>query len=237
MWVVGKTAYEALRPLVGLEDGNWVYAPGTWGTPADEPQRWQRLMEAVATNDLKLLNKLLSGGATVDFRGKDGVTPLMVAAFHARLEAVTILLDNRADINTTDDSGETALLKAASSGTADIVKLLLERGADVNVCAKKSGIDALMIASFNGHLEVVKLLLDKGASVSAKDIDGETALLKASASLINLPTSSIVVRRFCPVSRSMTLILPIMGSISGLPPPTVTVFFGLRACSVNCDGT
>jgi uncharacterized protein len=71
------------------------------------------------------------------------------------------------------------LTKAAYKGNADEVEQLLKNG--VNPNQRQMGITALMTACNRGHVDVVRILLDKGADVNAKDWEGWTALMAASA--------------------------------------------------------
>ena len=82
------------------------------------------------TNTLILL---LSKGAKVDKRDKDGLTPLLAAAHQGHNEVCGLLLDKgKADLEDTDQVGNTALNLAALNGHASTVSLLLSRGAIVD---------------------------------------------------------------------------------------------------------
>lgn len=58
-----------------------------------------KLVQAVADNDLKTINALLSKGANVDGPNKYGMTPLITAVSYSNVEAVKILLEAGADPN------------------------------------------------------------------------------------------------------------------------------------------
>ena len=66
---------------------------------------------------------------------KDGVTPLMQAAYNGNIARVKELLAANAEVNTKSNNGYTALMTAADSGHADCVTMLLEAKAMVNIMA------------------------------------------------------------------------------------------------------
>jgi len=142
---------------------------------------------------------------SVNFRNKNGDTPLMLAAKNGEAKAVQVLLALGADpdlkkrdgntalmlaaiyghtdivlalitINAKDKDGQTALMLAAKYGHKDTALALIERGADINA-KDEVGQTALMLAAENGKAEVVQALLASGADVDAKDNHGHTALM------------------------------------------------------------
>ena len=65
---------------------------------------------------------------------REGDTPLIDAARHARLADVEVLLSGSADVNEpkTDGSGATAVCIAAQEGHMEVVAALLAAGAHMN---------------------------------------------------------------------------------------------------------
>jgi ankyrin repeat protein len=117
--------------------------------------------------------------ATLEERGKNGNTELMVAAATGDEQAVLQLLKKPGvSVNTANQFGSTALMGASAGGYTNIVDLLLKRGAMVNAKSQK-GFTALMFAAKNGHAEIVTRLLQAGAAVDTTDQLGQTALLYA----------------------------------------------------------
>ena len=118
------------------------------------------------------------GGVEVDLaEARDGITPLVQAAFQNFPELVEVLLEHRADANKEKYDGFTPLMVAAQKGSEQVAKLLLAEGADVNKAAK-AGQTPLLLASFHGHKDVVVTLLAAGADKTA-EFKGWTALSAA----------------------------------------------------------
>ncbi len=75
---------------------------------------------------------LLTRGAKLDGRGRDGRTALMAAAARGLDDMVSMLIVRGADIEAQKVDGTTALFWAAHAGHADVVVLLLSKGAKVD---------------------------------------------------------------------------------------------------------
>ena len=66
--------------------------------------------------------------------GRDGVTPLIAAVAHERLDAAQLLIEHGADVNLADASRNTPLMVAADASPeikdpAPLIRLLLTHGA------------------------------------------------------------------------------------------------------------
>jgi len=99
---------------------------------------------------------------------REGDTPLIDAARHARLADVEALLSGGADVNEpkTNDSGATALCIGAQEGHMEVVAALLAAGARVNE-AGEGGVTPLLVAAIQGRTKVVSALLAAGAEVDS----------------------------------------------------------------------
>ncbi len=130
-----------------------------------------------------VVSYLISGGADVNFRGKDGRTPLIWAAGNS-LETTKILLENGADVNANGNDGMTAFIQStfgilSKKVSTEVMDLLLENGADVNsalISKNAAGWTALHFAVVNGDYDLVKYLLSNGANVNHTSDEGSTAL-------------------------------------------------------------
>ena len=120
---------------------------------------------------IEVAQVLVTAGAEIDRRNKNGETPIMLAALGGHRSMVEFLLSKEAQIN---QPGWTALLYAATSGHISIVKILIENHAYID-SSPSNGLTPLMMATRGGHIDTVKLLLDEGADASLKNDLGETA--------------------------------------------------------------
>ena len=87
---------------------------------------------AVKTGNLEALKRHLANGADVNARGKEGITPLGLAALTGRIGIMDFLLSKGAEINARTEDGSTVLHWAAVVGRVGVVKFLLDKGANVN---------------------------------------------------------------------------------------------------------
>jgi len=135
-----------------------------------------KLISAIKERNIEEVKVLLNDGVDVNIKtGKDGFTPLMIAAKQDDLYMVSMLLQNRAEVNAKNDYGFTAFMEAARACNLDVLKLLLEQGANINEQGNL-GSTALSNAVFLGQKGVVKFLIDNQADVNLLDSCRETPL-------------------------------------------------------------
>jgi len=120
------------------------------------------LIIAVEKGDTVTVQTLLTQGADVNEKSKDGWTALTIAAMKGHVAIVRMLLAAGADVNAKSPSGKTALMLTATIGHTATVQALLAAGADVNA-KSPSGKTALMLATEISHTAIVKLLKEAGA--------------------------------------------------------------------------
>lgn len=118
---------------------------------------------------------------TVNQRGEDGVTPLMLAARRGRRDVVEALIAAGADVNAADDLGLTPLFHACHDpdedrGHPQVVESLIAAGAD-REARIGYGVRPLMYAAGHGEAAVVEALLKAGADPLARNDGGRTALM------------------------------------------------------------
>lgn len=143
-----------------------------------EPSR--EIFDVVRAGDTGRLQALLSADPSLaSVRNERGHSPVLIAQYHHKSDAVAVLLaagpaldvfdaasvgdaprvadwvdrDPRL-LTATSSDGFTPLELGAFFGQADVVRLLLERGANP---ARAAG-----LAAMKGHLDVLKLLKDRG---------------------------------------------------------------------------
>lgn len=85
------------------------------------------------TNQLPVVNYLMSKGLNPKTLNKEGSNVLIVAAGGSDSELIHLLLHHTPDVNTQNHKGESALTSAVNSGSSEIVRLLLGHKADIQV--------------------------------------------------------------------------------------------------------
>ena len=125
---------------------------------------------------LKIVNCLLSNGATID-PGERAVelTPLHMALIEKRPKIAEVLVKDTAVLNRPMRNGERALQLAINGGYPAIAMSMIQCGADVNV-TDSQGYTPLHLAIQKGYSDVAIELLRYYADVTIKTPDGKTAL-------------------------------------------------------------
>jgi ankyrin repeat protein len=186
--------------------------------PVAQADRMSALIAAAKGNDLESLRLLVDAGGDVNGADLGGATPLMYAASHGNLAAVTLLLAKNANVNAVSGAPGTnprghvkngiiqigsltpLLLAAATGGSPAVVDALIAAGADVNA-ADARGLTVVMTAVATDHADpaMVRVLIAKGANLTVKDLNGETALDWALKSG-NTPEAAMLKRAGAPSS-------------------------------------
>jgi ankyrin repeat protein len=148
--------------------------------PGSEMAAVNEFLTLCASSDAAKIQKALDGGASVQWHGADGETPLMAASrFNKDPRAAAVLLRAGADVNEQDAAGMSALMKAAKAGSAAVTDELIEAGAKVAL-RDADGRTALMYAAaYSRSGETLDILLRSGADPLAADRNGMTALMYA----------------------------------------------------------
>jgi ankyrin repeat protein/truncated hemoglobin YjbI len=132
----------------------------------------------VSTNELHRVSVLLDYGASVDDRGRYGLTALHYAVRGGKLSLIKLLLDRGADVNAVGADGLTPLLHLTKTRSkADpipVMELLAARGANINAFDENDG-TLLMHYARQGNAAAVRWLLAAGADRSARNKRGKTA--------------------------------------------------------------
>lgn len=140
----------------------------------------QALFEAVQSNNVPELKRLVKNGVDVNSRDDIGQTALMHACTQGYKESAAILLSAGADIDAQDAVGGTALMYAGLEGREDAVRLLLDKGADVHVRDVMQNTALIRVAA-RGRAAIAQLLVENGADVNAKGAYGMAPLMWAVA--------------------------------------------------------
>ncbi|XP_043274119.1 ankyrin repeat domain-containing protein 50 isoform X3 [Venturia canescens] len=159
-------------------DGWTALRAAAWGGHTQvhsQPTLSSRNHETVRSASKVVVTILLERGAAVDHQDKDGMTPLLVAAFEGHRDVCELLLEYEADVDHCDATGRTPLWAAASMGHGSVVALLLFWGCYVD-SIDNEGRTVLSVAAAQGGTDVVKQLLDRGLDEQHRDNSGWTPL-------------------------------------------------------------
>jgi ankyrin repeat protein len=147
----------------------------------------------VSTNELHRVTVLLDYGASVDDRGRYGLTALHYAVRGGKLPLIKLLLERGADVNALGEDGLTPLMHLSKTRSkADpipVMELLAASGATVDARDENEG-TLLMHFARRGNAEAVQWLLAHGADRNARNKSGKTAaqIGRAHAGIVRLLT-------------------------------------------------
>jgi len=144
-----------------------------------------------------VIQLLFEGGANINPLDGNGVTPLVDALFHKRIEAAEQLLSLGADPGLVGDEGETAIGAAVMAGAHRMVEILLTKGVDIRVIDSCGQGLLHFAASNNDSVEVSRFIslglpIDQPSPVTGTPlvcacisdaIDAARMLLEAGASV------------------------------------------------------
>ena len=144
---------DAERPVADLLIANGKKVPD-WMLPCCRPD--------VSTNELHRVTVLLDYGASLDDRGRYGLTALHYAVRGGKLPLIKLLLERGAQANALDEDGLTPLLHLSKTRSkADpipVMELLAADGANVDARDERGG-TLLMYFARQGKAEPVQWLL------------------------------------------------------------------------------
>ena len=127
--------------------------------------RNEKLLKACMGARFDEARLLLKEGANPAYRGKHGVTPLVLSVRNDNISMVKQLIDAGADPNDCRN-GYDPLCEAASSRNPEMWHLLIAAGAHVNA-SNSAGWTPLKSAISAQNVEFTELLISKGADVNA----------------------------------------------------------------------
>ncbi|KAF0712818.1 Aste57867_4646 [Aphanomyces stellatus] len=141
----------------------------------------KKIHKSAEEGDLATVKRLVKKFDTlVDFKDKNGCTPLYCASKNGHLDVVQFLVAKWAyQPSRLCKDGYTPLYCASQEGHLAVVEFLVARGANINQ-ANRDGETPLYCAFEKGHLAVIKHLVAKGASIDEANIYRDTPLHCAS---------------------------------------------------------
>jgi hypothetical protein len=151
-------------------------------TPKSEPYAVyavyaSRFLEAIRSNDLTAINRLLGAGIDINAKLTPDGNALQIAAAHGHQGVLQLLLDRGANVNADVGLNGPPLQAAVTSRDESNVKLLLDHGSSVN--ARGGYGSALRAAASLNLLAIVRLLVEYGATIEDEDLPYFMALREA----------------------------------------------------------
>ncbi|MGO9109976.1 MAG: ankyrin repeat domain-containing protein [Thermoguttaceae bacterium] len=145
------------------------------GQEVRKPRR-SELLKALERCNWREAEQVLSGGASVKCKDKEGNTPLHLACSSGAFGLALRLLECGADVHAKNKSGEAPLVRLArvwvlperTKSCLSVAQALLQHGTCVDA-RDKIGETPLMWAVNKGNVPLIKLLINAGADVNAQD--------------------------------------------------------------------
>jgi ankyrin repeat protein len=110
---------------------------------------------------LEMVKFLISKGADVNARSREGSAPIVEAVAKNDVEITRYLVAHGADVNTADNNGKTPLHWAAERGRVEVARFLIQKGAKVNA-RTKDGVTPLKAALDQNQQATADLLRKNG---------------------------------------------------------------------------
>lgn len=166
----------------------------------------EELTSAITGNDIERVRFLISKGADVNQRDKQGFAPLDHAARLRNSPLIEVLADAGADVNTRDHDGFTPLMHAINRNHVPTVEMLAKKGAKTNL-GSTGGIVPLTWALGDGKFYAAKALIEAGADVNAPSGEEKvTALMVVASQKAAQTRSGNVVQGISPIDLAKMLV-------------------------------
>jgi ankyrin repeat protein len=174
------TSSRFVRFVSGAVIASWAATADAQIAPsADEKAGYTGLLAAAARGDVAQIKTLTAQGQKSDVRDAYGRTPLHVAAYGGRHEAMRALVAAGADPNALENDRYDIVTIAAVANDVPTLKVALGLGGSAkNVTSRYDG-TALIAAAHLGHVEVVRTLIRAGAPLDHINNLGWTALIES----------------------------------------------------------
>ncbi|MFC2387414.1 ankyrin repeat domain-containing protein [Treponema socranskii] len=124
-----------------------------------------------------ILELLVAGGADVNARNKDGVSPLLIAIQKRNFAHVKFYAERGADINSADKAGDTPLTLALKDGQAMLEMLVNRTNALSHDSNGNTPLHTAVIV--NASIEQIRYLISLTDDINARNSDGNNALYLA----------------------------------------------------------
>jgi ankyrin repeat protein len=142
------------------------------------------LAKASGKGDVKKIDQLVAQGVNVNSRGTQNATPLYWA--QRNYEGFKRLLELGADPNVVFGDGGSVMHSAVGYKDERILKVALQFGGNPNLVSGSGSHDTPLFRAIPNRLspsdmDAINILLQAGADINAKDIFGNTPVLRAAS--------------------------------------------------------
>ena len=144
-----------------------------------EAARYTGLHAAARRGDVAAIRRLAADGTNVEARDAYGRTPLHVATFARRREAIHALVQAGADLHTLENDRYDCVTIAAVADDEETLRVLLSLGASARLVTSRYDGTALIAAAHLGHDGVVRQLIAAGAPLDHVNNLHWTAVIEA----------------------------------------------------------
>jgi len=160
--------------LIFLYHGGYHQCQPSFAAPEKDIK--QDLIAAVENNEHDTIESLLKNFTAVDFKDKNGSTPLMAASEFGDSAAVRLLIKSGANVNATNNMGKTPLMLSVNYERLDNARELIAAGAEINARDSIYKMSAFLYSVKFGYVEMAKILVENNADLHAADCYGDNAL-------------------------------------------------------------
>jgi len=118
---------------------------------------------------------LLQAGANVEYKNKDGMTPLHIACEKNHTSITRMLIKAGANVNAKDNGGKTPLHLACEKNHKYIAEILITAHANVNA-QDDDGRTPLFGACYRFNIDIIRMLLEANVNLKIRDMFGRTVI-------------------------------------------------------------
>lgn len=150
------------------------------GNQIDNFREFQSLPElhkAVIQSDLDKVKKIVSAGANLEAKDKNGETALFYALDRNQVNIARFLIQKKADVNVSNIHGRHLIHPAIKNNQYDLIKLMLDHGLKPNFDGSGSTTLTLTANLNPNNFKFIRLFVEQGVNINALDKNHYSALM------------------------------------------------------------